>query len=97
MKKAFSFILILTLFFLSCELPNEPKEENKWVSISNAALSDLTVEEIAVSKYSIQNVYVGTYKGVFKSTSAGKSWSLYTNGLTSKDIRADETKSYHDY
>jgi photosystem II stability/assembly factor-like uncharacterized protein len=100
MKTILSLILVLTFFFVSCESPNEPKIENKWVSISNTALSNTTVREIAVSKHSIQNVYLGTHKGVFKSASAGESWSLYTNGLTNKDIRAlvidknDPTKVY---
>ena len=88
MTKSWFLMIILFVSFVSCELPNGPKDENKWVSISNSTLSNMTVQEIAVSNHSIQNVYLGTYKGVFKSTSAGDSWSLYTDGLTNKDIRA---------
>ena len=89
MKKILNVVLLIVVFIYvnSCDVPTKPEEaKEQWESINNAAMSNLTIQTIAVTDQSVNTVYVGTFDGVYKSTNTGTSWKNVSSGLTSSDI-----------
>lgn len=81
-------LLGVILFSLSgCEMPTEPEPDKKsWEAIGSPAMASLTIQAIAVPEQAVNQVYVGTFEGIYKSTDSGNSWKRLTTGLTSQDI-----------
>ena len=46
------------------------------------------INALAVDSTNGQTVYAGTFRGLFKTTTAGTSWSAVNAGLTNTDINA---------
>jgi photosystem II stability/assembly factor-like uncharacterized protein len=49
-------------------------------------LPSITVQALALN--SSRHIFAGTGRGVFRSTDDGDSWTLFNDGLTSKDVRS---------
>jgi photosystem II stability/assembly factor-like uncharacterized protein len=80
-------LLAVCVYINSCDMPTKQEDKvDQWEPISNTALSNLTIQTIAVTEQSVNTVYVGTFDGVFKSTDTGETWKYVSTGLTSKDI-----------
>jgi|GEM_PF-2489141 len=76
--KNFSLFLVL---LLSVVLISPPKSNAQWVQTN-----ELLGAEINCFAVSGENLFAGTYKGVFLSTNNGTSWTEVSSGLTNISV-----------
>ncbi|MBN1998502.1 hypothetical protein JW935_13170 [candidate division KSB1 bacterium] len=86
MKRIILYMLLIFLCRCTQKNPVVPETEKAdWCSI-NGDMEPLTVQTIAAYSNAAEYIYIGTYRGVFKSINGGNNWLEKNDGLANFDV-----------
>ncbi len=86
MKKIILSILAIYLCQCSQKNPVTPEIKQSWSSI-NGDMEPGTVQTIAAFSNAGENIFIGTFHGVFKTVNGGENWQEKNAGLENFDIK----------